>query len=279
MVDRNIYDPRWNRVDQDRRFRRLVIWTHDNKEHLPKDYISALFSRYSHNIGLVKAHIYGEFCSLSGKSACPSFSIENCVIDSPPDTYSNIIFGLDFNVEPLAWVALQEKYLETATNRHRKLVVVVGEGSGNASYAAEAATEFAYKFSKDRFGQLEISIDGDSQGHRRNPLAPGTPFGIIKDVLKRQFVSVKITAAEYNPMEGDTLDVMDMAFGDGWLKIHKDCANTIRSCAGVELQEGQRKLKKDAGENVTHWFDGLKYPVFRIAQERGLNPNKPRISY
>lgn len=255
------------------------MFTEDNADHLPEDYIPRLYARYGSNINMVKAHLFGQFCHLSGKAACPDFNFERNTIDVEADTFTPLIFSIDFNVDPLAWVVLQESVVEMQYTK-KKICCVVEEGRGSASLVTDAAVEFMHRLPSSRFGKTPILIDGDSQGHRRNPLAAGTPFKIIKQILQTEYKHVAIVANEYNPLEADSIEAMNQAFSDDWLFISKKCTNSIMSCQASTLIEGQRKLYKPAGEKVTHWFDGIKYPVFRLREtDKRDQIQKPRVLY
>lgn len=255
------------------------MFTEDNAEHLPPDYIPRLEAKYGNNINMAKAHLYGQFCHLSGKAACPDFHFDRNTISAELDPFSPLIFSLDFNVDPLAWVVLQESTVEVGMGR-KKICVVVAEGSGNASLVTDATVEFMHKVPSSLFYRTPIFIDGDSQGHRRNPLAAGTPFKIIRDMLQQTYKSVQIVANQFNPLEADSIEAMNQAFDDEWLYVAKTCVNTIMSCQGSTLIEGKRALYKPAGEKVTHWFDSCKYPVFRLRENiRTDKKQKQKVLY
>lgn len=260
----------WDRYDPARRYRRLIMFTEDNSDHLPDDYIPRLYARYGSNINMIKAHLFGEFCHLSGKAACPDFNFERNTIDVEPDTFTPLIFSIDFNVDPLAWVVLQQSTIEVGFGR-KSICCVVAEGSGNASLVTDAAVEFMHVISPSHFSKTPILIDGDSQGHRRNPMGPGTPFQIIKRDLSVYFRTVQIVANQFNPLEADSIEAVNQAFSDDWLYISKKCKNSIMSCQASTLIEGHKKLYKPAGEKITHWFDGIKYPVFRLRESEIMN--------
>ena len=269
----------WDRYDPARRYRRMIMFSEDNAENLPADYIPALESRYANNINMLKAHLYGHFCHLSGKAACPDFHYDRNTIKCELDPFTPIIFSLDFNVDPLAWVAMQESSIELQFAR-KKICVVVAEGSGNASLVTDATVEFMHKVPSSLFYRTPILIDGDSQGHRRNPLAAGTPFSVIKQILVTEFKSVQVVANQFNPLEADSIEAMNQAFSDEWLYLSRTCTNSIMSCQASTLIEGKRALSKPAGEKVTHWFDSMKYPVFRLRESNRIDKTpKPRVLY
>ena len=260
----------WSRYDAKRKYRRLVIHTFDNASHLPADYIPSLFAKFGDNANLVRAHLYGEFCHLTGKAAVPDFREARDVVTFEPDPFSPIIFSSDYNVDPLAWVAMQERWIEQGIDRRRE-IGVVAESKGTASLVVDSVVEFIMRFKDPRFRNTPIHIDGDSQGHRRNPLGRGTPFTVTKETLVDfGFKNVQIVGNKFNPPEEDSLEELNRAFSNQWLKVDKTCANTIRSLLSSQLITGQRKLKKEAGDMVTHWLDAVKYPIFRLTQSHKI---------
>lgn len=259
-------DRRWNRTNPELKARRLIAWTLDNASHLPSDYIPSLEAKYADNINLKRAHLYGEFCHLTGKAACPKFDEKRHMINCPADKFTPLIFSFDFNVEPLAYAVIQERWVSRQLGR-RKIGVVVAESSGEYGLVQDATEEFMRQFPQSEYGDQLIQIDGDSQGHRRDVMAQGTPFTLCREILKSHGYSrVEIVAGEFNPREEDTIDAMNNAFERGFLYIHKACHNCKRSVLTAQLIEGKKKLLKTSGETVTHWFDAIKYPVFRLMQ-------------
>ena len=257
-------DRRYNRVDKKRKLRRIIAWTYDNQQNLPDDYIPSLLSKYGDNKNLVRSHVYGEFTNLVGKAACPDFNRDIHVVTAPPDHYSPLIFSWDFNVDPLAWVVIQQRWIQTGLSRTR-VEVIVGNSSGNESLVVNGTVEFSQKFPVNVYRRTPIKIDGDSQGHRRDVMAAGTPFKKCKEtLLELGYENVEIVAGEFNPPEEDTIEETNQAFSERKLFIHYECENAIMSCEQSQLQEGKRKLLKVASDTVTHWFDAIKYPVFRI---------------
>ena len=271
-------NPKWNRIDPDRKFRRLIAWTQDNEKFLPPDYIPGLFAQFGDNVNMIRAHIFGEFCPLVGKAAAPEFK-QHHVIKCKPDTYSPLIFSWDFNVDPLSWVVLQERWVELPDFKRKRIIVVVANSSGNSSIVADGTVEFIYQFKDSKFKNARIQIDGDSQGHRRNPIGPGTPFTIAKEILRdHNFFNVEIVAHEYNPPEEDTIDAVNSALMNNVLYFDERCENAIRSMQASQLIPGKKKLLKTPNDRTTHWFDAVKYPVFRLLETMKLSKiKKPKM--
>lgn len=250
---------RWNRKDEKRNYRRLVIHTSDNEKHLPPDYIPALVAKYGDNTNLIRAHLFGEFCPLVEGSAYSNYIPDrHDVPDENPDPYLPIAFKWDFNAEPLAWVASQKLYVGTIT-RTKKWIALHNSEAGSSNLT-DATLEFAAKFPLDKFSATPIGIYGDRTGHAGSHKIEGSDFENIQKILKRLgYARVSIFASRQVAPENDSVECVQNLFLYNLFALCRRCDNLRKSLLSTSWKEGTRKLSKPAGETWTHWADALKY--------------------
>lgn len=253
-------DPRWNRYNPARNYRRLVIHTEDNKTHLPPDYIPALKAKYGENHNLLKAHLYGEFCPLYEGNAYPCYipSVHD-IDDVEPNPYQDVDLTFDFNANPVAWSAIQRVVLDYRDSR-KSAYGIIHEAQFNNTQLDDAVAEFCAKFPVIYFRDVTIRLYGDRSGHSGSHKVAGSDFETIKRLLiAAGYRNVVICANRSNPPETASVDALNRLFLDDLLFVCRRCKLVKRSLQATTWQEGKRKLDKPAGETWTHHADGLKY--------------------
>lgn len=253
-------DSRWNRYDGARKYRRLVIWTEDNAEHLPEDYIPALVAKYGSNKNLLKAHLYGEFCPLYEGNAYPCYipSVHD-VPDVEPNPYQGIDLNFDFNANPVAWTAIQIFVMHIKYER-RPAYTIVHEADRNNTQLDDAVAEFAVKFPIVDFADTPIRIYGDRTGHAGSHKVSGSDFETIKKLLTvAGYRNVTIVATRSVAPETASVDATNRLFLDDLLFVCARCKLTKRSFQATTWKPGKRQLDKPSGETWTHHSDSVKY--------------------
>lgn len=257
-------NPRWNRKDHKRNYRRLIIHTADNAKHLPPDYLPALEAKYGDNTNLKRAHLYGEFCPLVEGSAYSNYIPDiHDVPDERPDPYQPVILCWDFNNAPLAWNAIQKLH-HKGVRRH----IALHNSENNSDNLTNATLEFAAKFPLNEFNATPICLYGDRTGHAGSHKVSGSDYENIHKTLKSLGYSrVSIFASKKVAPEMDTVEAVQNAFLYKLLYLCHRCDNLRRSLLSTSWKENTRKLAKPQGDTWTHWADALKYWIY---QERDL---------
>lgn len=253
-------DPRFNRYDEKRNYRRLIIWTEDNAEHLPPDYIPALERKYGHNKNLLKAHLYGEFCPLYEGNAYPCYiPSRHNVPDIEPTPYKEIVAMFDFNANPVAWSAIQTSQIHLDGWR-RTGFVILHEAANQNHQLDDAVAEFAFKFPVRLFYQTPIRLYGDRSGHAGSHKVAGSDFETIRNLLiSLGYKDVTICATRSVAPETASVDAVNRLFLEDLLFVCVRCKFVQRSFMATTWKEGKRQLDKPAGETWTHHSDGIKY--------------------
>lgn len=259
-MSEDLKDPRWNRYNKQRNYRRLVVWTEDNSEHLPPDYIPALRAKYGHNHNLLKAHLYGEFCPLYEGNAYPCYiPSKHDVPNFDPSPLREIPLMFDFNANPVAWIATQQFRVEL-DGWQRTAWAAVHEASSENRQLDDAVAEFCAKFPVALFANTPIRLYGDRSGHAGSHKVAGSDFETIKNLLTSAgYRNVIICATKQVAPETASVDALNRLFLDDLLFICLRCTLLKRSLLATTWQEGKRKLHKPSGETWTHHSDSAKY--------------------
>ena len=269
-------DPRWNRYDEKRKYRRLIAWTEDNAQHLPPDYIPSLLAKYGKNLNMVKAHLYGEFCPLYEGNAYPTYLSKHDIQDLSPDPYIEIDLTMDFNANPVAWVAVQKRRIITPYALPTFPWVIVHEAAEDNSQLDDAVIEFMAKFPVMDFADTPINVFGDRSGHAASHKVRGSDYDAVRNLLVwAGYKNVTIRAAKEVALETASVDALCMLFLRDLLFLCSRCKLTKRSLMATTWTQGARKLHKPAGETWTHHADAAKYWAWQkvkygeISFERG----------
>lgn len=270
-------DNRWNRYDEKRKYRRLIVWTEDNAAHLPPDYIPALKAKYGANANMVKAHLYGEFCPLYEGNAYPTYiPSRHDIADLDADPYNEINLNLDFNSNPVAWTAVQRARFHFDGHTH-SANVVLHEAENNSSQLDDAIIEFMAKFPAAQFARTPINIYGDRSGHADSHKMRGSDYDMVANLLKwGGYHNVRVEATRLVAPETASVDALCMMFLQDLLFLCTRAKLTKRSLMATTWKAGKRKLDKPTGETWTHHSDGLKYWAWQTRKDTGLSDQHGR---
>lgn len=253
------------------RYRRFRLTTYDNEMFLPDDYITNLLDSYRGNPAYVQAYIEGRFVPLTTGGCYTNYMprLHDNPKDVEPDAALEIDLTWDFNADPLAWVALQERTTEEHGERTRRRHVI-HEANLNRGLLDDACIEFAVKHPVHTFGQTPIVIYGDSSGHASSHKIRGSDYQEIKRLLNEiGFRRVEVRALRRNPLEVDTVNALNRAFLDDQLRVNPRCSRLRQSLLATKWKDGERRIDKPSGEKHTHHSDALKYAIYAIAEGAG----------
>lgn len=258
--------------NDERKYRRFVLWTDDNK-YLPSEYIDLLQDTYGHNPNLIRSYRYGQFCPLTEGAVYANYLPQkhDC-INRSADAYRDIILTLDFNSNPMSWVALQRLPFESYDSRTFKYVAI-DEANQGASQLDEAIVEFAAKFPREIYGETPIRVFGDRSGHGSSHKISGSDFENVERILKElHYKNVHIEATRKVAPETASVDAVNKLFLKDLLLVCARCIKLKKSLLATTWKEGSRKIDKPANETWTHWGDALKYWAWQETRdETGTN--------
>lgn len=191
-----------------------------------------------------KQEFEASFQTMSGRVYYP-FDRDEHVGDYPFDPRAPIYIGMDFNIDPMSAVIIQEK--------ENGEIWVVDEKVLYGSNAQEMADELArcyYRY----FNQ--ISIYPDPAGNNRNHDRGESSIEILREAgFKNIYFKRK------HPLVQDRVNAVNRllmtAEGDIRLRVDRKCRKLIDSLEQTIYKEGSREVDKSLG--VEHVTDALGY--------------------
>lgn len=239
---------------------RLLIQTDTRiNAHVHKDYAKKLAENYDKR--LLEQERGGQFVVL-GKLAYYSFDRKKHVSAlAIYDPRAPLIVALDFNVEPCAVVAIQERGGQTN---------VVGEIALEASQfeapTPAAIREFKRKFLGHATGQ-GVTIHGDPSGWNRHTTTLLSDY----DTWRQSLPFAAITVPKQPPFIIDRLNAVNARFETEnaiRLLVHPSCTGVIKDFERVKTtigNGGKREPDKDDNDDwLTHLSDALGYYIVAV---------------
>ncbi|GAA4525573.1 hypothetical protein GCM10023174_10400 [Chelativorans composti] len=211
----------------------------------PQTVWNMLVDSHDHSYVLASgANNFNSFETMSGRVYYP-FDRDEHVGDYPFDPRAPIYIGMDFNIDPMSAVIIQEK--------ENGEIWVVDEKVLYGSNAQEMADELArcyYRY----FNQ--ISIYPDPAGNNRNHDRGESSIEILREAgFKNIYFKRK------HPLVQDRVNAVNRllmtAEGDIRLRVDRKCRKLIDSLEQTIYKEGSREVDKSLG--VEHVTDALGY--------------------
>jgi len=244
--------------------------------YIPEDYVDSLIETFGHDEALLRAYIHGEFTARAANLAAPSYLPH--VHDIEPqeaDPTRPIYLTMDFNYDPVGWVAVQQQLVWQYEDRFWRWVCL-DSSSGSKPKLRPSIVEFAAKFPRDIYKNTEILLYGDRSGHSRDKQTGKSDFGFVKNILNELgYTNVSIRAQREVILQKHSIDALDRAFFDNILFVCSNCTKLKESLLKTETIEGKRELDKPAGETHTHHYDAIKYLAYEVLYKM-KGQEKPR---
>lgn len=162
----------------------------------------------------------------------------------------------DFNVNPMAWVILQQ-----GINSETKLkeAYVIDEIFLKNSNTVEACQEFKERYPNHNAG---LVLYGDATGRARHTDSNITNWKIIEAELSRYGISLRVPTK--NPAERDRVNAVNgiICNSKGQRRVFinpNKCKNLIRDLEQVSYKEGSIQIDKNKDLSLTHPSDAFGY--------------------
>lgn len=264
-----------NKIIQLRRFR---VTTYDNQEFLPPGYITELLDTHRGNQAYIDSYIYGLFVPLISGGAYSNYKPRlHDIADIDPDPMRDIILTWDFNYNPLAWVSLQQRWVDDFDERKMQYVGI-HESNQGSSTLDEAVAEFSAKHPVGLFANTPIKLYGDRTGHAGSHKVDASDFEAILRYLRSVgYRAVEIEATHLVAPEGASVDAVQRLFLLDMLRVCRRCHMLRRSFSATRWQDGVRKLEKPSGETHTHHSDSVKYWAWQETSELTNTEQRRRV--
>lgn len=232
---------RWN---EERRVLRLRVHRKELRPQ-PQRVWNMLVGSHDHSYVLASgANNYNSFETMSGRVYYP-FDRNVHVQDCPFNPRLPIHIGMDFNIDPMSAIVMQEQ--------PNGEIWVVDEAVLYGSNVQETADELARRYYKH---MAQITIYPDPAGNNRNHDRGETSLDILRDagfsniLFKRKHPLVQDRVNTVNRL-------LRSADGEIVLKIDRSCRKFIESLEQTIYKEGTREVDKTKG--TEHAADAFGY--------------------
>ena len=217
--------------------------TKDN-EYLPKEFIESLELNYDER--LQKAYLEGEFVNLQHGQTYYNFSREENVNEVSYNYLLPIKIGMDFNVDPITCVLLQES---PESNK----VYIFDEISIRHTGGEELMTQQLCNEVKRKYGDNNnIIFYPDPSGKQRRTSAYNTDH----DILKQN--GFRLLSKKSAPSVIDRVNSVNSIMKN--CTIDPKCKGLIRDLEQVVNKDGTREIDK-SNKSLTHFSDGFGYLI------------------
>ena len=218
--------------------------TTDNP-HLPKSYIQSLRDNYDEN--LLKAYLEGQFTNLQ-RGNTYAFNRERNVKECLYNRSKPIHVGIDFNVDPMCCVIIQEQ--PNSPN-----IQVIDEIAMSSDGGGTILTERVCQEIKRRYPNNKYYGYPDCTGASKHSSAR---FSDIQLIQKQGFM---VYARHINPLVINRVNSMNNNLAKGNMIIDPKCKGLIKDLEQVVNKEGTRDIDKTTNKELTHLSDALGYYV------------------
>lgn len=243
--------------------RRFILHTEDNREHLAENYIRKIEARFARRPEKLKSYLYGLFASFNKGTAYWEYRDKLVIDPVAADPNIDLKITFDFNVSPLAWVALQKQKFITGIGRNvADRVIAIEESSGKSRGLLDAVAEFIVAFPPDVYSDTPILIDGGHDGHSGSFRADNSAFSEIKRLLQSRYSSVRVVANVSAPKVVNRLTRINNLFAYSRFLICSNCTKLMKAYGSTSTKPGTWELLKRTGDNDTsHYSDASDYGV------------------
>lgn len=217
-----------------------------NNKFLPADYVDNLYKQYSSD--LVEQYIEGNFINLTQGKVYKNFDRDVNGVIKDYDPNLPLILCVDFNVNPMKWVLVQNYYDKD---------YVIDEIVGRNVTTQEMAQKVAEKYGDKKL----YLVYGDYYGNSRDTRSLTTDYEIIKSVLKNVRIFVKP-----NPSVVDRVNAVNSRLCNSKGERHlfvdlRNCPELIQDLEQVVWDEKKREIDKKSNLDLTHASDALGYYI------------------
>lgn len=223
-------------------YKQIKASSYDNK-HLPKEFLETLEENYDEQ--LIKAYLHGEFVNLQHGQTYYTFDREKNVKQVLYDRNKPIKIGMDFNVDPITCVLLQE-------HQQTPRIRVFDEISLRHTGGQELMTQQICNEINRRYSDGYKSVYPDPSGKQKRTSAYDTDHDIIRQN------GFELMARNSAPSVTDRVNAVNKIMND--CIIDDKCKGLIRDLEQVVNKEGTREIDK-SNKELTHFSDGFGYYV------------------
>ncbi|TXH14440.1 MAG: hypothetical protein E6R03_09255 [Hyphomicrobiaceae bacterium] len=276
----------YDRTDEEKNMRRIIVETTMNKHLMPSPEIYAktkIRDVYAYDRNKAISYEKGLFTKFTKGSAYWEFIESRNVIgndDVQPSPFLPLALSFDFNISPLSYIVAQEftsqkGFYAPVIRKH----IVLEEGSGECRGLMDAIAEFAFKFPPHVWGNVPIHVYGDASGFARNLFREGDNYTAIEEYLRGLgYRNIVIKAVRSNPPQQHRLEKTAAMMAYERFAVKSKCQKLIQSFIKTSLVPGTWDIDKKGQDQHTHWADAATYYLYEEAKDLNLaNPRARRV--
>jgi hypothetical protein len=221
------------------------------------DYYERL--RRSYDERFYEQEVLGQYLNVQEGQVYHAFDRLQNVVEGGVNPRLPLLWGLDFNVDPMSSVVAQ---IDGDT------VAVIDEIVISRATTEDACKEFLDRFPRHAAGLI---VYGDASGLRRQTTG-SSDYQVIQRFLQGEgFGAVTYRVPKTNPPVRDRVNLVNgllrSAGGERRLLVNPRCKELILDFEEVSYKQGSVQIDKERNPRRTHLSDALGYLIW---QERGM---------
>jgi hypothetical protein len=210
--------------------------------------------KHSYNADFYAQEVLGQYLNVQSGQVYRSFSRANNLLEQQPDPTKKLLWALDFNVNPMASVVVQQV---------GSTVSVIDEIILNRASTRDACEEFHRRYPHHPAG---VVVFGDASGSNQSTKG-SSDYDIIKDFFRSQHgFQFEYRVPRSNPPVRDRVGTVNAklrnANGDTELYVDPKCKELILDFEQVTYVEDSTDIDKTKDRKRTHVSDALGYLVW-----------------
>ena len=222
----------------------------------------------SYDAKFYEQEVLGSYLNLTGGKVYSAFTPEVHVQDILLDPKAPLLWALDFNVDPMSSVIVQEADGKT---------LVVDEIVLRNATTMEACEEFLRRYPKH---EAEVRVYGDASGFHAQTTG-ASDYDMVREYFKtRSTMQVKYCVPKANPSVRERINLTNAklrsASGDVALLIDGRCKELIKDFEQVAYKSDTNQIDKDRDRLRTHLSDALGYLLWQECMQPAKVGEQPR---
>jgi hypothetical protein len=211
--------------------------------------------RGSYDDNFFRQEVLGTYLNVRGGLVYHAFDRAMNVRDMEVDMAREVIWALDFNVDPMCSVVAQVE--------RGGAVSVLDEIVLRRATTEQACEEFEKKFGLPRAG---VVVYGDASGASMHTTGY-SDYQVIRNYFASRLAKVSYRVPKANPPVRERVALMNArlrnAQGDVQLFVDPKCGELIDDLEQVSYQEDSTQIDKDKDRKRTHLSDALGYLIWQ----------------
>ena len=217
------------------------------------DFYERLKASYDENF--YRQEVLGDYLNMGAGLVYQGFDRERNVRRNNLDPAREVIWALDFNVDPMCSVVAQiDRFGE---------ISVLDEITLRRATTEQACEEFEKRFGLPRAG---VVVYGDASGAAMNTTGY-SDYQVIRNYFSKRAAKVTYRVPKANPPVRDRVSLVNArlrnAEGDAQLFVDPKCRELIDDFEQVSYREDSTQIDKDKDRRRTHVSDALGYLIWQ----------------